>query len=204
MNWTNLSIKHMNCDAILASVVDIDNIIDGMDPDSEDRDDLVVPALDRKSALAILKDHGVDFDPADDDDLLIDQARDAIYDEDGEFRRVMSYAWPIDLDDPELAQATLLDAGAGCAVVCRVGDQCYIGLAGGGMDLSWDIATAFVALGFYPPAALRLPRFAGHRVNAKTRKVANALLQSQRIAARWMNGAAADTRAVLRWMREHN
>ena len=83
---------------------------------------------------------------------------------------MMNYIWPVDLcgtgDDPEEAQTSLMLAHCAlCLVYYRPveGLDWEVGLAltGGGMDLSWDIARAYIALGQLPPARLSLPEFAG-------------------------------------------
>jgi hypothetical protein len=52
--------------------------------------------------------------------------------------------------------------GQTCLCVVELGDGTRgLALTGGGMDLSWEIARAYVSLGFLPPAHIRLPRMSG-------------------------------------------
>ena len=48
------------------------------------------------------------------------------------------------------AQAILFNASSTCVVVNLHGES-VMGLAGGGMDFSWDICTAYIRLGYLPP-----------------------------------------------------
>ena len=56
----------------------------------------------------------------------------------------------------------------------------YLALAGGGMDLSWDIAAGYVNLGYLPPFKIceHLPEFAGE--NYQDAKHRNVILACQR------------------------
>lgn len=80
---------------------------------------------------------------------------------------MMNYWYPLDEStysswskfDPKDAALKLADLPL-CVV--EVDGQYGLALTGGGMDLSWDICKAFVALGYLPPAHFAdLPNFAG-------------------------------------------
>lgn len=59
--------------------------------------------------------------------------------------------------------------------VVEIGDERGLALTGGGMDLSWGIAEAYVRLGYYPPVWLDLPAMSGRGESAKDRAIASAL-----------------------------
>jgi hypothetical protein len=78
---------------------------------------------------------------------------------------VMNFLWPV-----EHARVTPADAAYNlrdlplCVVVDGYDENEIVGLAltGGGMDLSWEIAQAYISIGFLPPLALLdLPNMAG-------------------------------------------
>jgi hypothetical protein len=76
---------------------------------------------------------------------------------------MMNYWYPvesIDDDDDAVSAAVAIRDLPLCVV--RVGNDYGMALTGGGMDLSWDICAAYVALGCLPPAHFAdLPSFAG-------------------------------------------
>jgi hypothetical protein len=59
-----------------------------------------------------------------------------------------------------------------------------LALTGGGMDLSWEIAEAYVRLGYYPPSWLELPAMSGRGESAKDRAIASALATHYRADVR--------------------
>lgn len=80
-------------------------------------------------------------------------ASDGWYEWRDDFEPMMNYAYPIDLRygaDREECAANI-DALAGCMSLVTIGDQDYLALSGGGMDLSWNICAAFIACGCVPP-----------------------------------------------------
>lgn len=112
------------------------------------------------------------------------------------FWPMMTALWPTNIHvdlTPEDA-ATLIDRHAGCTTLMEGPDGFFIGLTGGGMDLSWDIAMAYICCGMLPPARimLNLPGFdAGKRARrvlstaprvarALRDKAANVLLEAKR------------------------
>jgi len=50
--------------------------------------------------------------------------------------------------------ATELANEVGCVSLVQVGDDYYLALSGGGMDLSWEIAAAFIICGLIPPLVI--------------------------------------------------
>lgn len=110
---------------------------------------------------------------------------------------MMNGFWPLSPPssfDPEEA-ARAVAALPLCVV--EVDGVYGLALTGGGMDLSWEIAAGYIACGCYPPAALRLPEFAGGLSKSK-RRVARAMLESYRIAASWAMGAGRSLRELLK------
>lgn len=113
---------------------------------------------------------------------------------------MMSAFWPCDHGLSIEAAARALDkfgAGAVCAVELADGETGF-GLTGGGMDMSDQIAAAYVAVGHYPPAALRLERHMFHKADRRARRLLNAAVKSGRIAANWALQASRGNRRTLR------
>jgi hypothetical protein len=67
------------------------------------------------------------------------------------------------------------------------GDRYGLALSGGGMDLSWEICAAYVALGYLPPACISrdLPRLAGMKMSEEKRSVIKACRESLRCQRDW-------------------
>jgi len=64
-------------------------------------------------------------------------------------------------------------------VLLRIGNDWdygyFIGLTGGGMDLSWEIAESYIRLGYQPPFKVaKLPNMAGKRDTNRNRTIINA------------------------------
>ena len=78
------------------------------------------------------------------------------------FTPMMSYYYPLPYFgrmDPSTAQTKLI--GSGSAIVAIVAGETVLALAGGGMDLSWDICRAYMLLGYLPPVYFcELPAYA--------------------------------------------
>ena len=71
-----------------------------------------------------------------------------------------AYVWPMrSVDDPNAA-AILIHRWTNCALI-ETSESYGIATTACGMDLSHDIALAFILAGFYPPVSLRLPMMAG-------------------------------------------
>lgn len=114
---------------------------------------------------------------------------------------MMNYAYPVTLangwddrtGDPAEAARAIVDLPL-CVV--EMNGAYYLALTGGGMDLSWEIAAAYVALGNLPPAhfAANLPRMAGNRMSYdglsdNDRRTFDACRRSLAIAADWATAA---------------
>jgi hypothetical protein len=67
------------------------------------------------------------------------------------------------------------------------GNRYGLALSGGGMDLSWEICAAYIALGYLPPAHFGryLPQFAGMRFTQRERAVIGACRESLRCQRDW-------------------
>lgn len=95
------------------------------------------------------------------------------------------YYWPVaDGDVNAAAWAGKLGSLPLCVVEMDDEDTVGLALTGGGMDLSWEIGAAYVALGYYPPTSLSLPKMAGlDERNEPHRSVARALVEALRLQA---------------------
>ncbi len=105
---------------------------------------------------------------------------------------MMNYAHPCAWSDMTEAARILVDLPV-IPVLLRDGTKA-LALTGGGMDLSWEIAEAYVRLGYLPPM-----RFAGDLPNmARDRRsrelVLAASMRSAQVSAGWARSAAARIR----------
>ena len=72
---------------------------------------------------------------------------------------MMNYWYPVHINDED--QAAIKLAGTSLCVV-NVDGQTGLALTGGGMDMTWDVCEAFIALGMLPPVHFGdLPGMAG-------------------------------------------
>lgn len=87
-----------------------------------------------------------------------------------------------------------------CVVEIEELDVIGLALTGGGMDLSWEICGAYIALGFYPPVhfAGDLPRMAGYHRERHVH-IAEVCLEACEIAARWAENHVEDARRMVAW-----
>lgn len=119
-----------------------------------------------------------------DEQKLVDRAA-AMTEEHGDadsYEPMMSFFWPIKLRNAGPADADLL-IGLPVTLV-RIADGYGIALTGGGMDLSWEIAAAYVRLGQLPPVEIRLPIMA--EVKRDRALILAACRQSATVMAAWM------------------
>jgi hypothetical protein len=109
---------------------------------------------------------------------------------------MMNYFYPVDLDDTEDAARKLADT---CLCVVEVNGQTGLALTGGGMDLSWEICAAFIALDFLPPLHFcDLPGMAGRPRHAKDRRTVAACLHACEMAAGFAQRTAERIRSMVR------
>jgi hypothetical protein len=102
------------------------------------------------------------------------------------------YALPVAPDDDEIV-AALADLPL-CVITLPnaiEGENTFLALTGGGMDMSWYIVEAYVRLGYLPPVYFSLPSFAGTSLTEKRQMIIEACKESQRVAARSAEHALA-------------
>ncbi len=161
---------------------------------------IVLPDVEGWTAArcrAWLDDQSIDYvrprdvlqdDEEDDDengDALREQVREAM-DENESYAPMMNFIYPVPGLRMTSAQAQEAIQDTGACVIVEVGDVPYLALAGGGMDLSWDICRAYVALGYYPPIHFEPPRMAFSEYEQERNvPVMEAYIEACRIAAMW-------------------
>lgn len=97
---------------------------------------------------------------------------------------MMNYWYPVKIDDCEEAARAISHLPL-CVVEFKDG-QTGLALTGGGMDLSWEICRAFIALGYKPPLHFcDLPDMAGMQWTEDTARTVAACKESAKIAAQW-------------------
>lgn len=100
---------------------------------------------------------------------------------------MMNYWYPVKIDDCEEAARAIAHYPL-CVVEFQDG-QTGLALTGGGMDLSWEICGAFVALGYLPPLHYcDLPEMAGMKWNERNERIVKACKESAECASRWAEG----------------
>lgn len=73
-----------------------------------------------------------------------------------------------------------------------------LALTGGGMDLTWEIAEAYMVLGFLPPFHYaRLPAICGRGTSARDKWIAAGCIKSCRVIAGWAKSRAQQTKRTL-------
>jgi hypothetical protein len=73
-----------------------------------------------------------------------------------------------------------------------------LALTGGGMDLTWEIAEAYMRLGFLPPTQVAaLPRICGRGVSSKDRWIARGCMRSFKVAKAWLSQRAERVKEAL-------
>lgn len=154
----------------------------------------IYPKFDLANANLKLAGHGEDAiepdDPSDEDSVegateTANERLHEIYRENGDFSPMMNYYYPLDAyhwkDSPEQLQARLDLFGGSCLLV-EMDDKVVLTLMGGGMDLTWDICTAYILAGSLPPAhfASDVPEFAGMKLDKKNKIIITACERSLR------------------------
>ena len=69
----------------------------------------------------------------------------------------MNALWPVDLAygrSADEAAALMNKHGGATTLICVDGERYFIAMTGGGMDLSWHIAAAYVCCGCVPPVEI--------------------------------------------------
>lgn len=115
---------------------------------------------------------------------------------------MMNYFYPLpDFDGSHNSALVLADLPL-CLVSLRDDgsqgeEQWGLALTGGGMDLSWEICAAYIALGYFPPVHFcDLPQMAGRGQSAKDRRIIAACRKS-------LQARKQRTGSTLRRLREN-
>lgn len=115
---------------------------------------------------------------------------------------MMNGYWPLpgerELDAEDAARA-LVDLPL-CVV--KVGEVYGLALTGGGMDLSWEIAEAYLRVGYRVPAAIELPGMADRGCSKRDRAIVRQVRESYGILADWCRGRASRLRSLVKDARE--
>lgn len=109
--------------------------------------------------------------------------------------------FPYDVDIGEAALALARAHVALCLVDFFEEEGYYLALTGVGMDFSWDICQAYIALGCLPPVHFcNLPNFAGTDYGEpEVRRTLEACLHSCEVLTRWTEDTAEKLREKLVW-----
>jgi hypothetical protein len=130
---------------------------------------------------------------------VIDRAQESSYLAEGP---MMAWYWVVE-DDADSFDEDRLAKMAGLITdlpLCVVWIDGTLGLAltGGGMDLSWHIAEAFIRLGWFPPSSLTLPNFDYRNDDTACREViVRALCKSKEAHAAMLAREVADALRLL-------
>lgn len=152
--------------------------------------------------------HGYDVpereDSEEDDEYLErlnEQVRDLCH-ENEVCQPMMNYYYEIDLrQSAEEAQARLERYGGSCILV-NVSGEPKLCLAGGGMDLTWDIAWAYILCGQLPPTKYcKLPNQC-EKLTRRNRLTIAACRKSIRVHKQWLDGTCRDLEHTVRAMYE--
>lgn len=184
LSYANIDVKPIEYSWNSGSHKDYGRPCDNVDEDdSQGMWREIYPKFDLANANGKLEEHGEDpiepDDPSDDDSVeeATEKATEKlheVYRENSDFQPMMNYYYPLDAyhwkDDPAGLQARLDLFGGSCLLV-ELDDKFVLTLMGGGMDLTWDICTAYILAGCLPPAhfASDLPEFAGMELNKKNK-----------------------------------
>lgn len=112
---------------------------------------------------------------------------DAYQDDIDRLSPMMNYIYGIPGIPIEPAEAQMrLELASLPLTVVTVGDEPFLALTGGGMDLSLSICEAYVELGMLPPLHFcDLPRFAGLQPTERLLKTVEACKRSCKLASLW-------------------
>lgn len=121
---------------------------------------------------------------------------------------MMNYVYPLESIDTLGLESAANLPGSICLVQFSDGNQDRglpefgLALTGGGMDLSWCIAGAYVALGFRPPSGVvsNLPRFAGERMTPIKALILQTMREEQEGVIRRAQSAIKLLGEVAEWL----
>lgn len=199
-----------------ANVGDASRSIDWAAAQGEDLEGvrLVLPTITREVLDEYAPELLSDWDACGDDDDDRQDVRDAFEEGDGCFDwkdslwPMMNFYWPVHLNssegESEDAIAARVRAWGGCVTLVEItpeGDDSFhaLALTGGGMDLSWNLAAAFLACGNVPPHALLsgLPNYGDLRSTGIPLDVARRIIaEAIPAAAEWLELRASRLREV--------
>lgn len=115
-----------------------------------------------------------------------------------------NYLWPLDVFDitAEECAERIVDLPL-CIVTDNDGDIVGMALTGGGMDLSWEIAEAYMRLGCYPPAMIRLAAICGRGADDKDKWIAAGMVKSIEAVIERMRSNVDAVKQVLAFGEEY-
>jgi len=97
---------------------------------------------------------------------------------------MMNHFYPCDFGDADEAARAIAHLPL-CVVVMEDGETGFA-LTGGGMDLTWEIADAYISCGFLPPFAYtQLPRMAGQHKHPRAQLIIAACRRTCEILKGW-------------------
>lgn len=206
MNWARLRARDLSAAALSSESVDYD-WSEGWGENWE----IVDPAreMTRSEICAQLRDWGVEFDATEQNN---DELRELLYDSgewNDEFAPIVSCYYPLPdfTGSGEKLQAALRREHNNCAVVSVEmldGDWEYVlALTGCGMNLSWDIAEAYIIAGYLPPAWLRMPRMADVKLGPRQKAVFRAIRRGAAIRRNWIESDLRDVRTTEEYLKRN-
>ena len=188
------TIRSMYADCIDARSVDVDDWSAILGYEGEDGKAVSIEAMECQEcgALVIVRGGGGDCSHSDADGST--SCAGSISSADGP---MMNYHYPVGrLDDADAAARAIAHLPL-CLIEWPHGGY-SLALTGGGMDLSWQIAEAFMCLGQLPPVDFEPPRMAGE-MSPRRRHVLAAYLKSCAVLASRAKRAAKSARETRQW-----
>lgn len=114
---------------------------------------------------------------------------------------MMNYWYPVKLRTSVEDAARAISHLPLCIV--EVNGETGLALTGGGMNLSWEVCAAFLALGFLPPTHFAgLPEMGGRGASASDRRLIRACEESFRVSMSWAQSGISRLKELRRTMRE--
>ena len=99
---------------------------------------------------------------------------------------MMNYIYPLgeNFEVPDDFRVKLVNT-----TIVQMGDEYFLALTGGGMDMTWEICESFINLGYYPPVHFcRLPQICGKGKRKWDRHIIDCCNESLKIMASWIKG----------------
>lgn len=103
---------------------------------------------------------------------------------------MMNYFYPVTNHDDIAEMAAHIADLPLCVVELEDTGEIGLALTGGGMDLSWEIAEAFIRLGYRPPLSIDLPAMVGRGESETDQAIVLAVVETKQAHARNLMGAA--------------